>query len=1242
MNTLTQTLADWQPTTLDSTPWHLAGWTMVYFLAAGTVAALAGALLRLVCRRAAPELRYGISLATLATLALLPLGIVGWLASGMPTEAVILQESSIEFGYGKSNIDSHIAPPSGRGSTLSKASEPLTSSSRPEGGAIYEADMEAVLIEANTEFNFRVLLAWLPWVWILGAPVTFLLLATGLVGSVRLRRRCKPIVSGVIYETCERLRSSLHVTRHVSVAVCDRIAQPVLVGIVRPLVLLPSAALTGWSPEELEMVLLHELAHVRRWDNLVNLWQRTVESVLFFHPAVWLISRQVRLDREQCCDAVVVAQTAQPQAYAELLLNIAEVHGKSSTLATASALADHPLAGRIRRILNLEEESMLVSRGTLGGFTLVVATLVAVMLWQPVETSVAEEELTTEVAESAEEKGLTTENKDGTEEEELNAESEESAKEEVPVDKVYEPGKTMVRFLPHPTSSKVVEEEVKKLNRIGHNVTVRPTENGTALLVEDGVLELSRTLNDAVLSPDGPPLPFSGEKESLEKVIRMVEEELVFNQRELAGTRVLLREKQGVLKFRSKYLSTKAQEKLKQEIRDADVKLSIQQNEVKNLSVLVENLRNKYNATKTTRSEQAPRLSVVGIAENASSNKTAYLPQKIAPGDQILILVEGEFPDMPIDQSFTVEPAGTVALGPTYGRVVVADMTLTEAEKAVTTHLRKILTDVVVQITWFVRKDVSQLANSVPQEIQTPEYRKQELALELNFMRKQLARNENRLERILVANTKNPGTISAAEIEDTESEKELAEFQVKKLELQLAALSKQADEISESSFRRKGKSTYATSSSEVNRVVTGDELMVRVEGEFPDQPMDDVYRVQPSGALPLGPTYGRVQVAGMTVEEAEAALVDHLAKLVGIKNAVVQITWVNPKRKSTLLYDDKTFEEWRQLWRTELKTEKRTECIKALAAFGRAGRAEEAIEAILDVAGEYNFSNEYTSEDGELKMAIYDQLRRLPTSIWLASLVDRFDADQAKWESLAKYLLSHSPALDKGSRELLISIAKTEHGLRSSAVLTLLNPDYKMELPETVEVTRNILQGHDPDIRVFEMLGYSHLEKVPEQIELLFHKDIEIREKAREILSRINISTLQARNNNQGKSFRSSRSEVIDILISIISDPNQSEKHVEAIRGLSAVAKVCRHLNMAYEITKIKGLLKHIVVEGEEHLLGPTFYAIEAVGDVNLEMRLLNEQGLLTEERSKLTTDQKAINNLIAEEEQKIGTFQLR
>ena len=200
-----------------------------------------------------------------------------------------------------------------------------------------------------------------------------------------------------------QLTTSLRIGKRVGLAVCDRIATPVLVGILRPIILLPPAALTGWSPDEIEMVLLHELAHVRRWDNLVNLAQRIVESLLFFHPVVWLVSNWIRREREACCDALVVDRTKRPHAYAELLVALAAEMPRSVLFqpAASSAMAAGPLRNRIRRILQLEDDPMLVSGKSfalvLGG--LLVAATFAVLYLPAIGQA---EESTTEATESTE------------------------------------------------------------------------------------------------------------------------------------------------------------------------------------------------------------------------------------------------------------------------------------------------------------------------------------------------------------------------------------------------------------------------------------------------------------------------------------------------------------------------------------------------------------------------------------------------------------------------------------------------------------------------------------------------------------------------------------------------------------------------------------------------------------------------------------------------------------------------
>jgi beta-lactamase regulating signal transducer with metallopeptidase domain len=275
--------------------WQTAGWTMVFFLALGTLVVLLAAPLRWLLRSADPTFRYTTSLAVFAVLALLPVGIVLWL-SQMPASELPLAELA----------------PTPMPQIIDLADTP------------FEADATAVRLQAPNElvpseptenataWTVAQAVEYFPWVWLIGAALTFLLLATGLIGAERLRRASQIVDAGPVHKAAERLRTALGVGRRVTVAICDRLATPLVVGIVRPLILLPPAALTGWSTDELEMVLLHELAHIRRWDNLVNLLQRVVESLLFFHPAVWFVSRWVSRDREDFCDAGVVVRSSAP------------------------------------------------------------------------------------------------------------------------------------------------------------------------------------------------------------------------------------------------------------------------------------------------------------------------------------------------------------------------------------------------------------------------------------------------------------------------------------------------------------------------------------------------------------------------------------------------------------------------------------------------------------------------------------------------------------------------------------------------------------------------------------------------------------------------------------------------------------------------------------------------------------------------------------------------------------------
>jgi hypothetical protein len=135
-----------------------------------------------------------------------------------------------------------------------------------------------------------------------------------------------------------------------------------VVGVLRPVVLLPETVLQRCAPAELEMILLHELSHVRRRDNLINALQRLAECLLFFQPPIWWLSRWARLEREQCCDAAVIAETGEPQRYARTLLSLAAPGEPMAFGLTGVAMSHSPLVDRIRTLTDKESQTMHLSR----------------------------------------------------------------------------------------------------------------------------------------------------------------------------------------------------------------------------------------------------------------------------------------------------------------------------------------------------------------------------------------------------------------------------------------------------------------------------------------------------------------------------------------------------------------------------------------------------------------------------------------------------------------------------------------------------------------------------------------------------------------------------------------------------------------------------------------------------------------------------------------------------------------
>ena len=170
-----------------------------------------------------------------------------------------------------------------------------------------------------------------------------------------------------------RLSDALGLRRVVKLLESAAIEVPSVIGSLRPVILLPASTLTGLTPEQIEMVLAHELAHIRRHDFLVNLLQAVVETLMFYHPAVWWMSRRVRIERENCCDDLAVAVCGNPIQYARALTRLEELRSAPSLLVAANGGS---LLDRIRRIAGGRAESTAVSaRWAAAMITLVVLAI---------------------------------------------------------------------------------------------------------------------------------------------------------------------------------------------------------------------------------------------------------------------------------------------------------------------------------------------------------------------------------------------------------------------------------------------------------------------------------------------------------------------------------------------------------------------------------------------------------------------------------------------------------------------------------------------------------------------------------------------------------------------------------------------------------------------------------------------------------------------------------------------------
>jgi beta-lactamase regulating signal transducer with metallopeptidase domain len=311
--------------------WEALGWTLVHFLWQGAAIAIVYRIADLGLGRRSANARYLLALGAL----------LGMLAVSVATLAI--EESAFyqPIPQHTSGVLHNVAATHTQPFHLDLATSPATAPLR-------QAD----------RFVITHLMPYLDALWLAG--VLFLSVRT--LGGWWMIRRLHARLQQAPHTLLLRLdvlRRQMNIPRFVDLRLSTRITNPLTAGVLRPWILLPVTALTSLSAEQLEVVLAHELAHIRRADYLWNLLQTIVETLFFFHPAVWWISRRVREERELCCDDVAVRACSDPTVYASALLRLEEE--RRTRLHLAMALDGHQsragLRARILRILGDREPS---------------------------------------------------------------------------------------------------------------------------------------------------------------------------------------------------------------------------------------------------------------------------------------------------------------------------------------------------------------------------------------------------------------------------------------------------------------------------------------------------------------------------------------------------------------------------------------------------------------------------------------------------------------------------------------------------------------------------------------------------------------------------------------------------------------------------------------------------------------------------------------------------------------------
>lgn len=205
-------------------------------------------------------------------------------------------------------------------------------------------------------------------IWVLGCAILFSRLILGYLWVNSLKNSPKNQFDEKLTQILLDIKQKMNITKNVQVKVSRIVSLPMIMGVLKPVILIPAGLVSGFSQEQLETILAHELAHLKRHDFLLNGLQSVLDVIYFFHPAMWLLSAQIRKERENCCDDLALEVSGSKLLLAKTLVQLQETI-YTPKLAMAFGKKSYSLLERVQRIVgigsprNFNKESIWIVAG---------------------------------------------------------------------------------------------------------------------------------------------------------------------------------------------------------------------------------------------------------------------------------------------------------------------------------------------------------------------------------------------------------------------------------------------------------------------------------------------------------------------------------------------------------------------------------------------------------------------------------------------------------------------------------------------------------------------------------------------------------------------------------------------------------------------------------------------------------------------------------------------------------------